>query len=432
VDRTTPVRDQVNRMDAQTYYTPFAELLTTNPPTAADAPMVEKLATIGIVPGQALDWTTVDPAMQQALDDAIRPTQGKMLANRESLGETVNGWTFPLKTGTYGTDYLGRATVTVVGLGANRPEDTVYPTSTKDPDGNAYSGANDYVMHFEEGQLPPADAFWSLTMYDDKACFVGNPLDRLALRAQKADHTRTGGYPREKRCTMATNQTNGSVTVSGDHMHGKHHAEILIMNRNADGPGGEGNYYNSLGVVDEVPDEEFDARFRALDPETLKEEFGGDAIRFNGPRRFLADRLTGVAFDGGEPRMVGPIPMHLYGTFVVPDFDAFVSGKQTPYRETVSRRTSTWFFEAGTEVYELVSPTGSVYVMQSASLGVDPNNAVDKLPTLGERLALPEGWTYRTRTLDEELVMRVTFDDDPPNTIVLDEFENNYQHLPNP
>jgi hypothetical protein len=125
-------------------------------------------------------------------------------------------------------------------------------------------------------------------------------------------------------------------------------------------------------VVDDVPDPEFDARFRALDPEKLRQEYGGDAIRFNGPRRFLGDRFTAVAFDGGEQSMLGPIPMYLYGTFVVPDFDAFISGKQVPYHETVSRRTTTWFFDAGTEVYELVSPEGTVFVMQSASLMVDP------------------------------------------------------------
>lgn len=231
--------------------------------------------------------------------------------------------------------------------------------------------------------------------------------------------------------TTSQNSEKQSVVVSGENVHGKHHCEVLIMNRDADGPGGAGNYYNSLGVVDDVSDEEFDARFRALDPEKLRQEYGGDAVRFNGPRRFLADRFTGEAFDEGKVSMVGPIPMYLYGTFVVPDFDAFISGKQTPYRETVSKRTTTWFFEAGSEVYELASPEGVVFVMQSASLRVDPDNTVDKLPTLGERLALPEEWTYRARTLEEELVMAATYDDDPPNTIVLDELENNYQRLRN-
>jgi hypothetical protein len=180
----TPVRDQVHGMDAPSFYTLFAELLETNPPAAADAPMVEKLATIGIVPGQRFDWSAVDPAIQQALDDAMKPTQGRILANFPSLGETINGWTYTRKTGTYGTDYLGRATVTMVGLGACGPEDAVYPMSTKDPDGNPYSGVNDYVMHFEHGRLPPAEAFWSLTMYDDKGFFVDNPLDHYNVSSR--------------------------------------------------------------------------------------------------------------------------------------------------------------------------------------------------------------------------------------------------------
>jgi hypothetical protein len=226
-----------------------------------------------------------------------------------------------------------------------------------------------------------------------------------------------------------TSKTEGSVQVSGENMHGKHHAEVLIMMRDADGPGGFGDYFNSLGVVDEVPDDEFDARFRALDPQELKKEYGGDGVRFNGPRRFLADRMTGLAFNGGELSMLGPIPMYTYGTFVVPDFDAFIAGKQVPYHETVSRRTTTWFFDAGTEVYELVSPEGTVFVMQSASQMIDPDNTVDRLPTLGDRLALPEGWQFRAGTLDEELVMVATYDEDPPNTIVLDELQNNCQRL---
>ena len=229
--------------------------------------------------------------------------------------------------------------------------------------------------------------------------------------------------------TTSENKEKQSVLVSGENAHGKHHCEVLIMSRDADGPGGSGHYFNSLGVVDDVSDEDFAARFRALDPEELRKEYGGDGVRFTGPRRFLADRFEGEAFDGGKLSMLGPIPMYLYGTFVVPNFDAFIGGKQTPYLESVSKRTTTWFFEAGSEVYELVSPEDIVFVMQSASLRVDPDNTVDKLPTLGERLALPAGWTYRARTLENELVMPATYDSDPPNTIVLDELEYNYQRL---
>jgi hypothetical protein len=218
--------------------------------------------------------------------------------------------------------------------------------------------------------------------------------------------------------------------VEGQNWRGKPHYEVLIMNRNAESPGGAGNYYNSLGLSFEVSNEEMDARFRALDPEKLKQEFGGDAVRFNGPRRFVANRFSAMAFDGGKQTMLGPIPMYLFGTFVVPDFDAFIAGKQAPYRETVSKRSSTFYFNAGEEVYDLITPEGTVFTMFSASLRVDTNNSIDKLPTLAERLTLPEGWTFRVRTLEKELVLPASYDSDPPNTIVLDQFENNYQRNP--
>jgi hypothetical protein len=184
VDMKTPVRDQVHAMNAQAYYTLLAELLKSNPPAAADAPMVAQLAKIGIVPGQDFDWSKLDPALQKALEDSIKPTQGKILANFARIGENINGWTYTPKTGVYGTNYIDRATVAMVGLGANRPEDAIYPTSEKDTDGNAYSGANKYVIRFEKGQLPPAAGFWSLTMYDDAYFFTDNELDRYNVSSR--------------------------------------------------------------------------------------------------------------------------------------------------------------------------------------------------------------------------------------------------------
>ena len=81
--------------------------------------------------------------------------------------EPVNGWAVLTKdVGQYGTDYLQRALVTAIGLGANRPKDAIYPTSEKDADGKEYDGTKNYVMHIDKGQMPPVDGFWSLTMYD--------------------------------------------------------------------------------------------------------------------------------------------------------------------------------------------------------------------------------------------------------------------------
>jgi hypothetical protein len=75
--------------------------------------------------------------------------------------------------------------VTAIGLGANRPQDAVYPTSMKDAEGRKYSGANKYVMHFPKGQLPPVTGFWSLTMYNSEYFFVANPLNRYSISARQ-------------------------------------------------------------------------------------------------------------------------------------------------------------------------------------------------------------------------------------------------------
>jgi hypothetical protein len=211
---------------------------------------------------------------------------------------------------------------------------------------------------------------------------------------------------------------------------GKPHYEILFMNRDAKGPGGIGNYYNSIGNSFDVSNEAMDARFLALDAEKLKKEYGSDGVRFNGPRRFVANGISAIAFDGCKKKVIGSIPFFLYGTFEAPSFDAFMTGEQPPYHVLVSKRTNTFYFNAGEQVYELVTPEGEVYTMFSLSLRVDPKNSIENLPTLAERLSLPKGWTYRVRKLDKDLALSSTYDANPPNTIVLDQFENNYEHNP--
>ena len=95
---------------------------------------------------------------------------------------------FTTKTGLYGTDYLQRALITAIGLGANRPQDAIYPVSEVDKDGKPYSGANNnkYVMHFAKGETPPVNAFWSLTMYDTQYFFVANPLNKYTVSPRNA------------------------------------------------------------------------------------------------------------------------------------------------------------------------------------------------------------------------------------------------------
>jgi hypothetical protein len=180
VDMKTSVRDQVNRMDVNEYFSLLAQLMKANPPSAADAPALAKFARIGLVPGEDFDASKLNADFVKRIPEiAFDRIMVQFKINKDV--QHINGWNFTTKTGIYGTDYLMRALVTAIGLGANRPQDALYPTSLKDADGNDYDGSNKYVMHFGKDQTPPADGFWSITMYDAQYFFVANPLNRYSI-----------------------------------------------------------------------------------------------------------------------------------------------------------------------------------------------------------------------------------------------------------
>ncbi|MGC3968351.1 MAG: DUF1214 domain-containing protein [Pirellulales bacterium] len=172
------MREQVNRMTTAEYFQMLATLMQQNPPAAADAPMVEKLARIGVVPGQTFDAGKLPASAAERIPAAA---QAAIMGHFKSAGSDKDGWIFTTDAGVYGTHYLQRALITAIGLGANRPQDAVYPTSEVDADGRPYDGAKKYVMHFAPGQTPPVDGFWSVTMYDAGYFFVANPLNKFTV-----------------------------------------------------------------------------------------------------------------------------------------------------------------------------------------------------------------------------------------------------------
>jgi hypothetical protein len=184
LDMKTAVREQVNRMDAVEYFTLLCKLMKDNPPVAADAPELARFTKIGIVAGQDFDASKLKADFAKRIPDVANDRIMLQFKVNKAVRDQ-NGWAFTTKTGLYGTDYLMRALVTAIGLGANRPQDAVYPTSQKDAYGRKYSGANKYVMQFAKGQLPPVSGFWSLTMYDASFFFVNNPLNRYSISARQ-------------------------------------------------------------------------------------------------------------------------------------------------------------------------------------------------------------------------------------------------------
>ena len=184
IDMKTPVREQVNALKGGEYFALLAKLMKDNPPAKGDAPMVAKLAKLGIVPGKDFDIGKADPAARKALEAAPTPGVKAIAAHMPKAGKIVNGWVYPIPGGVYGTDYLQRATIAFYGLGCNRTKDAIYPTSESDAEGKPYDGSGKYTLTFAKGELPPVDGFWSLTMYDAEYFFADNPLNRYTLSAR--------------------------------------------------------------------------------------------------------------------------------------------------------------------------------------------------------------------------------------------------------
>jgi DNA sulfur modification protein DndE len=174
---------QLAAMSVDSYFNYINQLLVNNPPAAADSAAIAQFAKIGVGPGLKFDLSSFDTATQAALKEVPKMVIGyinEVVA--KGAVKPVNGWSVAYKGfGSYGTDYDLRAIVCYLGLGANIPEDAVYPLSSVDSDGNPYSGANKYVMHFANRQTPPVHAFWSLTMYNDEGYFIENPINRYAI-----------------------------------------------------------------------------------------------------------------------------------------------------------------------------------------------------------------------------------------------------------
>jgi hypothetical protein len=181
-DMKTAVRKQVNAMDVTTYFNRLAQLMKANPPGAQDAQIAARMAYIGLIPGKDFDATKLGFVDFEAIK-AVPKLALVEMGVRLKREKTTNGWLYFTKgVGNFGTDYLVRGMANLLGPGWNRPEDAVYPLSLKDAKGDEYDGAKyKYVIRFEKGQLPPAEAFWSLTMYDTDYFFVPNRLNRYDL-----------------------------------------------------------------------------------------------------------------------------------------------------------------------------------------------------------------------------------------------------------
>ena len=182
VDMKTPPLTQVNSMPADKYFAYAADLLKVNPPHGTDWSSLARFERIGIAQGKSFDASKLSPEVRPALAQGAAAGLKLMQEKVPTLARVNNGWQMNTETmGVYGNYYLKRAIVAMVGLGANQPEDAIYPLAVGDADGKPMTGDQKYVLRFEKNELPPAGAFWSVTMYDAEGFQVANPINRFAI-----------------------------------------------------------------------------------------------------------------------------------------------------------------------------------------------------------------------------------------------------------
>jgi hypothetical protein len=192
---TAAPRDQVDAMDAATFFTRFALLLPANPPADADAPMREKIKKLGIEAGQPFEPGKLDPVAASGVAEGAKSGLAAIAgaAKNGTGGDIRNGWIFDLALGRWGNDYGKRAVAAYNGLGLNAPEDAIFMATHLDAGGRRLDGANRYVLHFDNGKAPPADGFWSLSLYDDRQHFVANPINRYNIESSSRPKTNSDG-----------------------------------------------------------------------------------------------------------------------------------------------------------------------------------------------------------------------------------------------
>jgi len=180
--------EQVVSMDANTFFNRLNVLLDNTPTPILDNRILAAIRPLGIGPGLVFDANELGIFGETLANLVIKKTAEKLLqlgADKSAQSKQPGGWMIAREAlGEYGTDYPMRAYVTAIGFGANLTADAVYPRTTVDIDGVDLNGANDYVIHFDADEIPPAYGFWSLTMYNDKDFFVDNKLDRYNLSSQ--------------------------------------------------------------------------------------------------------------------------------------------------------------------------------------------------------------------------------------------------------
>ncbi|MBX2987328.1 MAG: DUF1254 domain-containing protein [Bdellovibrionaceae bacterium] len=181
VDTATAPNAQVDRMDTASFFNRLNQLMESNPPFGRDTPLLRQLSGLGIAPSAEFSARAFDADVSAAIERGVANAKKKLATLAFPDMRENNGWTYNLNLGSYGRNYLGRATTAYAGLGANLAADSLYMFKQADDQGLVFDGSKKYVVRFAKDQMPPVKGFWSVTLYNERMLFAANPLNRYAL-----------------------------------------------------------------------------------------------------------------------------------------------------------------------------------------------------------------------------------------------------------
>ncbi|MGK0374287.1 MAG: hypothetical protein ACJA2E_000756 [Arenicella sp.] len=170
----------VESLDADAFFSQLATLLGEHAGGKNDSAAINNLAELGVVANTTFE--ALGPIDRWLFNMAIKITLKRLNQRISNPPELENGWAVHRALiGNYGTDYAFRAGVAKIGLGALPPEEAVYANIKVDSKGRILSASNAYKIHFDKGETPPVNAFWSLSLYDQQGFFTDNLLQRHSI-----------------------------------------------------------------------------------------------------------------------------------------------------------------------------------------------------------------------------------------------------------
>jgi hypothetical protein len=181
-DESTSPNLQVEAMTSTEFFTALSRVLKTQATLSGDESILETLAHVGVVPGQDFNKQDNGWLKTKLYNFILNVTKKKLIEKLENGRSKENGWFITRDLiGNYGTNYNFRAAVAKVGLGALPPVEAIYASALVDSKEQTLSGVNQYIIHFPAGKMPPVEAFWSITMYDEDGFLVENVINRYLV-----------------------------------------------------------------------------------------------------------------------------------------------------------------------------------------------------------------------------------------------------------